>query len=93
MNPTPTKNIEIALLDKLETILACVKSATADLQNYRFSARTLEDARDIECELDEEGSGHWLNERLDEMLKLIHEQYTARWDKPVVAVADAADGK
>jgi hypothetical protein len=74
MNPTPTKNIETALLDKLETILASVKSATADLQNYRFSARTLEYAMDVICELDEEGTGHWLNDRLDVMIELINDQ-------------------
>ena len=77
MNPTPTKNIETALLDKLETILASVKSATADLQNYRFSAATLEDAMDVICELDEEGDGHWLDERLDALTKLIYDQREA----------------
>jgi hypothetical protein len=71
------KQAEAAFLAKLEAISTYIQSATADLNAFNFSAATLEDAMDVICELDEEGTGHWLDERLDEMEKLIYDQREA----------------
>ena len=71
----PSPKIEAAFIDKMEAVLTIIRSLTLDLESYRFSAVTLEDAMDVICELDEEG--HWLDERLDEMEKLIYDQREA----------------
>jgi hypothetical protein len=73
----PSPKIEAAFIDKMEALLTIIRSLTLDLESYRFSAVTLEDAMDVICELDEEGTGHWLGERLHEMEKLIYDQREA----------------
>jgi hypothetical protein len=73
----PSPKIEAAFIDKMEALSTIIRSLTLDLESYRFSAATLEDAMDVFCELDEEGTGHWLDERLDEMEKLIYDQREA----------------
>ena len=73
----PSQKIEAAFIDKMEALSTIIRSLTLDLESYRFSEATLEDAMDVICELDEEGTGHWLDERLDEMEKLIYDQREA----------------
>jgi hypothetical protein len=73
----PSPKIEAAFIDKMEALSTIIRSVTLDLESYRFSAPTLEDIRDIECELDEAGDGHWLRERFNEMLKLLSARHLA----------------
>jgi hypothetical protein len=61
----------------MEAIEYFVDRVLADLHSQSFSADALADARDLVCNVDDEGNPRWLDEKVIEIRQLIERRYEA----------------